>query len=934
MRLTRPAHSIVFGVLLGVNALMLALAPDRQALAQPKPPLAVVTELEGISEYRLPNGVQVLLFPDEGSTTVTVNVVYRVGSVHEGQGESGMAHLLEHMLFKGTPTHPDIPALLGRRGVRWNATTAHERTNYFSSFNASDETLETVLRLEADRMQNSRVAREDLTREMPVVRNEFERADSKPQAVLFQSLASAAYRWHPYGRAVIGARSDIEQVSIERLQAFYHRHYRPDQATVMVAGRIDAERTLAAIQSHFGPLANPAAPPPGPVLTVEPPQDGERQVVVRRVGDQPVVMASWHTPAITHPDAPALVILGSLLSHQPGGLLYKRLVESRRAVLAGAFGQARALNGQFIALAAVGPTGDLAAAEATLLETIEGSERPAFTEAELARARHTWAASYEQLLKKPESVVLLLSESVSVGDWRSTFALLQRVQAVTLADVDRVARAYLKSSNRTLARYIPTAQPDWVVVPAAPPVAQMLEGLALQSRIAAPERFDATPALLESRTTRSTLPSGIRLGVLRKQNRGDAVTLKMEVNWARRDAVLAQRLGFAETGALIMDGSTTRDRQALADELLRLKTRVQIEGHPQGFRLTLSSERDQLLPALAVVADALKNPALPEAGLERIKAARVSALQASRERPGTRLDEAWREHLNRAFGLAPEDWWDPRYKASLDDNISRILKVGIDDVRAIHRDFWSASNARIGVVGGIPDGLAEAVETHFGAWKKPVPAFERFTAAPRPVPAQRFDVELKNQSNAELVMFSHFALKQLGPDFMPLLLATHVLGGGALDNRLAERIRQREGLSYGVGAQLYSGYFDDRAELRIQGSFAPENRDRMLAAVREELARALHEGFTEAELLRARTSLLEQRRRTRAQDEVLASELLWHFEVDKTFAEMSDNDARMQAVTLPQLADTLRRYIDPQAFVIGVAGSFEGKVQNPPKAAP
>lgn len=200
--------------------------------------------------------------------------------------------------------------------------------------------------------------------------------------------------------------------------------------------------------------------------------------------------------------------------------------------------------------------------------------------------------------------------------------------------------------------------------------------------------------------------------------------------------------------------------------------------------------------------------------------------------------------------------------------------------------------------------------------------------------SQGFDVELKNQSNAELVMFTNFALKQLGPDFMPLLLATHILGGGTLDNRLADRIRQREGLSYGVGAHLQSNYFDDRSQLRIQGSFAPENRDRMLAAVNEELARALREGFTEAELQRARTSLLEQRRRNRAQDEVLASELLWHFEVGKTFIEMSDNDARLQAVTLPQLAETLRRYIDPAGFVTGVAGSFQGKVQNPPRAAP
>lgn len=296
-----------------------------------------VRELGGIEEYRLPNGLQVLLFPDATQTTTTVNITYRVGSRHEAPGEYGMAHLLEHMLFKGTARQKDIPGAMAQRGVRFNGTTTVDRTNYFASFNANADTLAFLLDLEADRMVNSRVAKADLDTEMTVVRNEFERGENQPFAVLVQRVNAAAFAWHPYGHATIGPKSDIENVPIEKLQGFYKRFYRPDNATLLIAGAFDKAATLALIGQHFGPIARPAAPVPQP-YTVEPAQDGERSVVVRRVGGQPILLANYHVPAITHPDTPALIVYGLLMSLQPSGQLYKQLVEPKLAVAAGLAG--------------------------------------------------------------------------------------------------------------------------------------------------------------------------------------------------------------------------------------------------------------------------------------------------------------------------------------------------------------------------------------------------------------------------------------------------------------------------------------------------------------------------------------------------------------------------------------------------------------------
>ena len=193
-----------------------------------------VASFEGISEYRLDNGLRVLLVPAPGVDTVTVHITYLVGSRHESYGEKGMAHLLEHMLFKGTPSHPDVKEEAEARGARWNGTTSFDRTNYYETLTASEDNLDWALGMEADRMVNARIAKADLDSEMTVVRNEFEMGENNPGAVLYQRMQRLAFSWHNYGFPIIGSRSNIERVPIDRLQAFYRTWYRPDNAVLIV----------------------------------------------------------------------------------------------------------------------------------------------------------------------------------------------------------------------------------------------------------------------------------------------------------------------------------------------------------------------------------------------------------------------------------------------------------------------------------------------------------------------------------------------------------------------------------------------------------------------------------------------------------------------------------------------------------------------------
>ncbi|NCT82126.1 MAG: insulinase family protein [Comamonadaceae bacterium] len=890
-------------------------APTASAVAQPTP----VRELGGIEEYRLPNGLQILLFPDATQTTTTVNITYRVGSRHEAPGEYGMAHLLEHLLFKGTPRQTDIPGAMAQRGVRFNGTTTVDRTNYFASFNANADTLAFVLDLEADRMVNSRVAKADLDTEMTVVRNEFERGENQPFAVLSQRVNAAAFAWHPYGHATIGPRSDIENVPIEKLQAFYKRYYRPDNATLLIAGAFDKAATLALIGRQFGPIARPAAPVPRP-YTVEPAQDGERTVVVHRVGGQPLLLASYHVPAITHPDTPALMVYGLLMSLQPSGQLYKQLVEPKLAVAAGMGGVGGVDPNLSSAFAVLPPDADVAKVEGLLLDLVEGRKAQPFDESELTRVRDIAVNSYRQQMKNPEALIQQISGLIAAGDWRLLFQLMEDIPKVTLADVERVRAAYFRPANRTLGRYLPAAAVERVEIPAAPPLEQRLAELKGPPKVEEGEPLDPVPAVLEGRTKRQTLASGIALHTLQKQTRGNSVVLRMQLRWGERDATFA-RHGTDMVGRLMGEGSAGYTKQQLQDALIKLRASLNVVSGDQGATVYLSAERDTLLPALRVAADVLRRPTLPQGDFERLQKAAIAGLQASRKEPETVRREATRGHYNAARGVGPGH---PDYVRSLDDTIHDVQATTLDDVKRFYADYWSANEAQVSVVGALPDGLAAEVEQLFGDWKKPAaPKFVRHIPQHVAIPPARFDAIARDKANAIVRLQQALALNSEDADYPALELAVHIFGGGGLESRLSERVRQKEGLTYGIGASLAAGFWGNDGSFAIQASYAPDKREPVIAAIQQELARMTADGVTAAELARAKKDILEGRKQARAETGALAGGLTGMAERGETWAQAQKRDEALAAVTVEQANAAWRAHIRAGDLVISTAGDFK-----------
>lgn len=907
-------HALAFACLLALPGLACA-----DGVAPPKG-VAAGACVEGICEYRLGNGLRVLLFPDASKPTVTVNLTYLVGSVHENYGETGMAHLLEHLLFKGTPTHGDIPGELKKRGASFNATTSLDRTNYFSSFPANDATLDFVLGLEADRMVNSFVAKKDLDSEMTVVRNELERNENNPGSVLSQRLRSTAYLWHNYGNTTIGARSDVEHVPIERLQAFYRTWYQPDNAVLIVAGRFDTAKLLSAVNAKFGALKKPTRTLPV-AYTTEPTQDGEREVTVRRSGDIRITSLAYHVPAATHADTPALIVLGNILSHAPGGRLHKALVDTKLAAAASAGSGAMHDPGTFNFGLVVPKDGDAAKAESELLKQVEQLASQPITATELADAKQRIANGYEQSFNNVNAVGMALSEYVAAGDWRLWFVLRDAMDKVALDDVNRVAKTYLIPSNRTLARFIPTDNAVRAQIGDAPSVASLVDGYKGRAAVEAGEAFDPTPANIAARTQTYTIGDKLVVSLLPKKTRGGTVVFNADFRFGDVDAMRRMPPAAAGmAGSLLMRGSKRMTREQIDKRLEELKTNGGVSGGSQGADISLSSRRGELAAALTLAADILRNPAFPESEFEQLRLQAITGMEAGRKEPGTVVGEA--------MGAAFDPWpaGHPLHHKDFDTRMAELKALKLDDVRAWHRDNYGTSEGQIAIVGDFdPDEIKPLLQKLFADWKPRV-AYAPIPTRYNPVAARKERFETPDKSNAVFSARHNLPLNDDDPDYAALLVANNILGSGALKSRLGDRVRQKDGLSYGISSGISADASrdgkDNAGSFGIQAIAAPQNMDKLEAAVREELARFVKDGVTEAELKDAVGGMLTQREQSRASDGAVAGMLNSDNYLGRPMLRRAEFDAKLKSLTVGQVNTAIRKFIKPEQLSVFEAGDF------------
>ncbi len=418
-----------------------------------------VRELDGIEEYRLEsNDLQILLAQDLSSPVAGCMITYHVGSRNEAIGYTGSTHLLEHLMFKESKNYNEankrpLKWYLDSLGAQMNATTWNDRTNYYQIL--LPELLFEAIAVEADRMRNLYLTEKDRADEMPIVRNEYERIMNSPERALNTEIWATAYQAHPYHLETIGWRSDIENVSIERLQQFYDDFYWPNNATLSIAGNFDTKAVLTHIQEQFGLYTR--APKEFPKMyTTEPLQEGERRLLLKRAGVNTVCIA-YKTPEAAHPDMPALVMLSHILSGTKTSRLYRALVDTAKVTSIDTVVWQFRDPALFEIFASVAPQNTHADIEKGIKKELTKVIEKGITATELAHAKRAVRMYVASRRDGAYAFLDSLNEDIACGDWTRFVTFPEALQKVTAKDIQRVAKKYFVEDQSTVGWFINTA---------------------------------------------------------------------------------------------------------------------------------------------------------------------------------------------------------------------------------------------------------------------------------------------------------------------------------------------------------------------------------------------------------------------------------------------------------------------------------------------
>jgi zinc protease len=867
-----------------------------------------VTAVEGVTEYAFPNGLHVLLFPDNSKPKITVNVVYRVGSRNEAYGETGMAHLLEHMTFKSAEDGRELfKDLTNRAAGNFNGQTSYDQTMYFETVNASDDNLRWALDLETDRMAHMTMLKKDLDSEMTVVRNEMEAGENSPLNVLDERVMAAAYNFHNYGKTVIGDRTDVERVPIENLAVFYHKYYQPDDADLIIAGQFDPSKALAMVSQTLGALPRPTRVLTQP-YTVEPTQEGERFVTLRRIGDIQAIIAVYHAP---------LEVMSQVLGAAQTGRLYKALVDTKKAVSVSMGAEAMHDPGIALAFVQLKPDQNIDDAQQILLKTVEGLATDPPTQEEVDRAKARIEKNIELALTDSQQVALMLGGYAGDGDWRSFYLMRDEVNKVTPADVTRVANAYLKSSNRTLGEFIPTKTPDRAEIPATPDPALRFKDYHGGAAIQEGETFDPTPQNIEARVIRARLPNGLKLVMFPKKTRGGTVSATIDLRFGDEKSLFNKSAAGTMAGGLLLRGTTTKNRQQIQDETDRLKAQINITGHSSSVSVSLRTLDANLADTLRFTRELLREPSFPQTEFEQIRQQRIASAESGRSDPSTLASMEMDRHMNPQYPRG-----DVRYTSTIDERLEDLNKLTLDDARQYYKQFYGASEGEIVISGQFdPAQMKKLVTELFGDWKSPSP-YARLHYSYVPVASIDQKIETPDKQNALFLFDMPMKMSDEDPDYAALTIAGMIFGGSP-NSRLFERIRVKDGLSYGASAGFTIRTKDDGSLLSGGAIAAPQNMAKVEADFNQELALALKDGFTADEVAKAKKTWLDARAEQRTEVGSVADLLSSRERWDRTLLWDAKLEAAVAALTPQQVNDAFKRHIDPTDISIVKGGDFK-----------
>lgn len=861
----------------------------------------------GICEYRLSNGLKILLVENHSAPVVTVLVMYKVGSRNEAVGYTGATHFLEHMLFRGTPRFNKrkgtlIAQVLSREGANFNATTWLDRTTYYETVPA--DKLELALAIEAERMQHAFIREADRQAEMTVVRNELERDENEPDSIMWKNLFAHAFLAHPYHHPTIGWHSDVEGVPTARLRQFYKEFYHPNNATLIVVGDFDTPQALAQIEKHFGVI--PAAKHPIPEMyTQEFAQQGERRFKIRRPGQLGIVQMAWHVPPQEHPDSYALDMLQDILAEGVSSRLYQKLVETQKAVYAGAYNVQLRDPGLFIIHAKLASGVPHAAVEAAVLEVLAALQNKAPSRKELERVRNQTKAAFSYHRHGTLQLASMLAEFEATAHWQFMVHYLENLEKVKPADVQRVAQTYFKADNLTVGWFIPEAA----------------ESVEVNQRL--PQAY-AKPS--RRKRTQMSAVTGGRSEIERHEFAKEAVILIQENHLDNTVAIQGKILagsvynplhlpGLAEvTAGMLKKGTQNYSKVALSDALAQMGSSLDFRLGTDHLSFSIRCLNECVEPTLALLAECLLHPVFPEDEFEKLRRQRTDRLlQRLDSTDAMAYDQLYRQ-------LYPMGH--PLYQPTVEELIAVNEKLKLEDVRNFYQRHYGRRGMIVAAVGDVNAGkMRDWFASHLGSWNPQNPLPPEIPVIPRQKQGQWLLHPMPDKANVSIFLGHQTRLTRFSADFFAATLANQALGQSSLASRLGIRIRDDLGLTYGI----YS-YFADIG--RAPGPWLlsvtthPDNVERTLAEVRKVVEEYLREGISDQELADGKSNLIGSYLVNLATHPEIAYRLLQLEQYQLGLDYFQKRAGLIRKVTKAQVNKALRQHIHPECWSVSIAGNY------------
>lgn len=899
-------------VLLFAVLVQVAAAEARPAVV-PAPQAQLDAQAAGFSSYVLGNGFKIILLPFASAANVRVELVVKTGSKLEGYGETGMAHLLEHMLFKSAGQRADLKSELTALGANWNGTTSVDRTNFFETVAAEPAKVDAAIRIEADRFIRASFTKEHLASEMSVVRNELERGDSDPGSLVMRALQRQSYFWHGYSRPTIGARSDIEDAPFAALQAFHRKHYRPDNAALIVSGNFDAQRVLALASRLFAEARNPAGPKIASWTREETRATTNRSEIVLPAG-KTIVASAWKLPGLGERQTYALDLGVAAICDEDWGSLRKDLVLERKIAVSVSCGtQIHTDYSLLIATASAGPQADAEALSQALREHVEAAAAKGVTQAQLDRARRAELNAYERIENSHEQLASQVSQAEVAGDWRLYFWQRDMVRAVDVDEANTALKRWAVAVNRSdvLLRHADGVAAPQLPAKLAPDVDALLAG---RHWPAIATNADALPdsanELARATTTIALDGQRARAALISRRTQGDRAWLMLANDYGNEASLAGRRTvcGFADQ--LLSYGGAGLDRDQLAAKLdaLQAQWSLGLSG------IALEAPRRNIDAALDLLLSVWASPALPEDEFNRLKAAAIARLEAALKDPA----QVAANLASLRFDNYPPGH--PLQPRSLDQLLAETRAATFAQTTACVADFAGLAQVRLALVGVFSKADAQAIWQRADRLPRAQIAYQRIRELPAPqtVDTAMIKVSMPEKPNALVAGSTLLAITDDDVDFPALRIAVKVLGGDA-DSRIWTRLREREGLAYGAGASLSGNSFEPRSRFALQASAASDKADAALAGLQQELARALKDGFTPAEVDRAKRAWLQERKTSLRDERGYAASLAQGLYSGRDYAWLARYDEAIARLDAAQVTRALRKYLAdaPLVWAIG-----------------